>query len=195
MTSSRNVGLIVGDVQRGIIAQFGFARQVLPTLEHVIPAARAHDIDVIFLRAGFRANGADINPRNTLFQNLFEMGEVFDADSPSTAIEPGLGPKNGDTVVLKRRTSGFFGTELDLVLRSKNIDHIVICGVATGAMVAATVFAASDLDYRITVLRDGCADSDHSVHNLLMDKLFPSRGVQVLNAKEWIDALRTRQKR
>ncbi|RZK68894.1 MAG: cysteine hydrolase, partial [Rhodococcus sp. (in: high G+C Gram-positive bacteria)] len=132
MTSSRNVGLIVGDVQRGVIAQFGFARQVLPTLEHVIPAARAHDIDVIFLRAGFRANGADINPRNTLFQNLFEMGEVFDADSPSTAIEPGLGPKNGDTVVLKRRTSGFFGTELDLVLRSKNIDHIVICGVATG---------------------------------------------------------------
>ncbi|MGW4338261.1 cysteine hydrolase family protein [Rhodococcus koreensis] len=179
----------MGDVQRGIIAHFGFARQVLPTLERVIPAARAHNVDVIFLRAGFRGNGADVSPRNTLFQNLFDMGEIFDADSPSTAIEPGLGPEEGDTVILKRRTSGFFGTELDLILRSKNIDDIVICGVATGAMVAATVFAASDLDYRIAVLRDGCADGDQSVHDLLMDKLFPSRGVQVLDAKEWIDTL------
>jgi nicotinamidase-related amidase len=61
-----------------------------------------------------------------------------------------------DVVVLKRRASAFFGTDLDLVLRAAGVDSVAIAGVATSAMVAATVYDAADLGYQLTVLRDGC---------------------------------------
>jgi nicotinamidase-related amidase len=56
----------------------------------------------------------------------------------------------------------------------------------TGAMVAATCYDAADRDYRVTVLRDGCADGDHAVREFFMDKVFPSRAHEVVSCARWL---------
>jgi nicotinamidase-related amidase len=72
------------------------------------------------------------------------------------------------------------------VLLAHAVDAIAVAGVATSAMVAATCYDAADRGYRVTVLRDGCADSDHAVHEFFMDKVFPSRAHEVVSCAEWL---------
>jgi nicotinamidase-related amidase len=52
-----------------------------------------------------------------------------------------------DVVVRKRRASAFAGTDLDLVLRARGVDRVVVTGVATSAMVAVTAYDAADRGY------------------------------------------------
>ncbi len=144
---------------------------------------------IVYLRAGLRPNGTDIHPNNTVMGHFHSMGEVFHDTSDDTWIDSALTVEPGDSVVLKRRASGFAATDLDLVLRSQHIDRVVVCGVASSAVVAATIYAAADLDYRVTVLSDACADPDAAVHRFLMEALFPARGVAVLTAEEWLGSI------
>ncbi|MEU0502398.1 isochorismatase family cysteine hydrolase [Nocardia sp. NPDC005998] len=188
-TDNVTTALIVCDVQTGIIDNFAFARPVVPILAAAIPAARSLGVRIIYLRAALRANGSDVHPNNTLFQQFHEMGTVFHENSDETHINEQFEIYDTDIIVLKRRTSGFAATDLDLILRSNDIDHLVLCGVATSAVVAATVYAASDLDYRISVLSDACADQDPDVHEFLTRGVFPGRGVQVLTTDDWLAAL------
>ena len=58
-------------------------------------------------------------------------------------------------------------------------------GIATSGVVLSTLRQAADLDYGLTVLRDGCADRDHEVHRVLLDKVFP-RQATVLTVDEWV---------
>ena len=181
--------LIVGDVQSGITQNFPFAAPVVPVLETVVPAARHAGMHIVHLRAGLRSNGSDVHPNNTLFTQFHRMGDLFHDTSDATLTDSRLAPGPQDSVVLKRRTSGFASTDLDLVLRSNAIDEIVVCGVATSAVVAATVYAASDLDYRVSVLSDACADAEEDVHEFLLTRLFPARGVTVHPSSDWLAML------
>ena len=176
--------LIIGDIQRGITGAYPFARQVVPPLTALLPRARAAGVLVIFVHIAFRTNRADLPPGNALYRAFFDAGDSFHEGSPGTVVD--LPMMSGDVVVTKRRASAFAGTDLDLVLRAHAIDTVAIAGVATGAMVAATFYEAADRDYRITVLRDGCADSDPAIHDFFMDKVFPGRGANVVACADWL---------
>ena len=175
--------LIIGDLQRGITGAYPFARQVVPPLTELLPRARAAGVLVVFVRIAFRPNGADLPAGNALFSTFFEAKEIFHEGMAGTEID--LPVHDEDVVVLKRRASAFAGTDLDLVLRARSIDTLAIAGVATSAMVAATCYDAADRGYRITVLRDGCADPDPAVHDFFMDKVFPGRAHDVVSCAAW----------
>ncbi|MDQ7803022.1 isochorismatase family cysteine hydrolase [Amycolatopsis sp. A133] len=169
--------LIVGDIQRGIIGQFGFTRQVVAPLTGLLPRVRAAGALVVHVQTAFRVNRADLPPGNALFSTFFDAGDVFHEGSPG--IEPALPVLGEDVVVRKRRASAFAGTDLDLVLRARGVDAVTITGVATSAMVAATAYDAADRGYRVAVLADGCADEDPAVHGFFMERVFPGRGFEV----------------
>jgi nicotinamidase-related amidase len=175
--------LLIGDIQRGITSTYPFARQVVPPLLDLIPRARAAGILVVFVRIAFRVNRADLPRDNALFASFFDAGDIFHEGAAGSLID--LPVEDQDVVVLKRRASAFAGTDLDLVLRVRAVDTIVVAGVATSAMVAATCYDAADRGYRVTVLRDGCADSDPDVHDFFMDKIFPGRGHDVVPCADW----------
>lgn len=175
--------LVIGDIQRGITGAFPFARQVVPPLTELLPRARAAGVLVVFVRIAFRPNRADLPPGNALFSTFFESREIFHEGMAGTEID--LPVQAEDVVVLKRRASAFAGTDLELVLRAHAVESIAVAGVATSAMVAATCYDAADRGYRITVLRDGCADGDPIIHDAFMDKIFPSRGHDVVSCAEW----------
>lgn len=175
--------LIIGDLQRGITGAYPFARQVVAPLTDLLPRARAAGVLVVFVHIAFRPNRADLPPGNPLFSAFFEAKDIFHEGAAGTEID--LPVHDEDVVVLKRRASAFAGTDLDLVLRARGVDSIAVAGVATSAMVAATCYDAADRGYRVTVLRDGCADSDPAVHEFFMDKVFPSRAAEVVPCAGW----------
>ena len=109
--------------------------------------------------------------------NLFAAKGAMD-------IYPEVQPQAGDIIVTKRRVSAFTGSDLEVILRSQNIQHIVLCGIATSGVVLSTLREAADRDYKITVLSDCCTDGDEEVHNVLIEKVFP-RQADVMTGREW----------
>jgi nicotinamidase-related amidase len=100
-----------------------------------------------------------------------------------------LEPLASELVVLKRRVSAFTGSDLEVVLRAGDVDHLVPTGIATSGVVLSTLREAADHDYRLTVLADACLDGDPEVHRVLTEKVFP-RQADVVTVAEWVSGLR-----
>ncbi len=71
-------------------------------------------------------------------------------------ILPELAPQRDEPVVVKRRYSGFYGTDLESVLRGLGAETLFTCGVNTNNCVLATVYDAFSRDFRLVVLSDAC---------------------------------------
>lgn len=172
--------VVIGDLQVGITRKYSFAADLVPRAAALATAARARGDLVVFVHIQLRANGADVSARNPPVQAIFAMGDDYHEGSPGVELDPDLGRQPGDVVVTKHRASAFAGTDLDLVLRSSGIESIVVAGVATSAMVAATVYDAADRDYNVRVAADVCADPVAEVHDFFVSTVFPARGVEVI---------------
>lgn len=176
-----NTALLVMDVQQGIVSVVKDESYV-PRLAKAVEAARGAGIPVIHVVLGFRPGHPERASRNKTFGAL--PPGVFVEGDPSTAIHPGVEPLKEETVVTKKRVSAFTGSDLSLVLRSGDIDHLVLTGVATSGVVLSTLREAADLDYRLTVLSDGCYDPDPEVHEVLVGKVFV-RQADVTTVEDW----------
>lgn len=93
---------------------------------------------------------------------------------PSSEVIPELEPQPDDYYIPKYRWSAFYQTSLDLSLRARGIDTVIISGGSTDVGVASTVFSGRDMDYSFIVARDACATShDQRAHDTLMELIFP----------------------
>ncbi len=183
-----NEALLVMDMQVGIVERLGErAEAILSSAAAAVTAARRHDRPVLFVRVAFRDGAPEVSANNKSFSTLATSHSLGEAHA-STQIHPDLEPLDGEVIVTKRRVSAFAGSDLDVVLRSLSIDSLVLAGIATSGVVLSTTRQAADLDFRLTILRDACADADDEVHRVLMDKVFP-RQATVLSSNEWIAQL------
>ncbi len=107
---------------------------------------------------------------------------------PTDLIHPSVKPGDGEPVIAKHRTSAFSGSAFEMILRSKNIETLILMGHSTSGVILSTMRLAADLDYNLIVVEDGCADRDPEVHQLLMEKVFPRQGT-VVNSTEMVEAL------
>ncbi|WP_406126563.1 cysteine hydrolase family protein [Streptomyces sp. NBC_00989] len=173
--------LLVMDVQRMIVDRYPDPAY-LPRLRKAIDAARASGVRVIYVTVGFRPGAPEISPRNKLF------GRLAGAPAgPANDVHPDVAPGPGDIVVTKRRVSAFAGSDLDMVLRANDVDHLVLTGIATSGVVLSTLRQAADLDFTLTVLSDGCLDNDPEVHRVLTEKVFPMQA-EVTTVADWVTA-------
>jgi nicotinamidase-related amidase len=179
--------LLVMDVQRGIVDRFGRDEGFLARLGGAVLAARGAGIRVVYVVVGFRPGYPEVSGRNKSFAAIVGSGRFSDSD-PGAAIHPAVAPEPGEVIVTKRRVSAFAGSDLDVVLRSAGVDHLILAGVATSGVVLSTVRQAADLDYRLTVLADGCLDADPEVHEVLLHKVFP-RQADVADIADWSASL------
>jgi len=108
----------------------------------------------------------------------------------SGAIHPALGPEPDDILVTKHRVSAFAGTDLEMLLRAKEIETIVLFGIATSGVVLSTLLQAGDADYRIVVIADCCADQDEELHEDLLTRLFPKQA-EVIAAGDFLKAVQS----
>ncbi|WP_194903803.1 cysteine hydrolase family protein [Catenulispora rubra] len=172
--------LLVMDVQQMIVERFA-EPEYIPALKDTIDAARAGGIAVVYVAVDFRSGYPEISPRNKMFAAIPGRAP---AERPENGIHPGIAPEELDPVVIKRRVSAFSGSDLDLMLRAMEVDHLVLCGIATSGVVLSTLRQAADLDYRITVLSDRCLDPDPLVHDVLLTRVFPMQA-EVMTAADW----------
>ena len=178
-----HTALLVMDVQIGIVARFASDPGRLEPLRAAVDAARAAEIPVIFVRVAFRPGFPEVSPANRSFAAIAQ-GTSWAADPEMAAIHPAVDPRPDDLVVTKLRVSAFTGSDLEVLLRSRGLTHLVLMGIATSGVVLSTVREAADRDYRITVLSDGCLDMDPEVHRVLTDKIFP-RQADVQTVASW----------
>lgn len=175
--------LLVMDVQRGIVDRFGEDTGYLARLPGAIEAARAAEIPVIYVVVGFRAGHPEASARNKMLRGL-GGGIRFTPDDPGAQIHPDVAPEPDDPVVTRTRVSAFAGTDLDVLLRAREINGLVLTGIASSGVVLSTLRQAADLDFRLTVLEDGCLDPDAGVHRVLTEKVFPVQA-DVVTIGEW----------
>ena len=184
--------LLVLDAQKGSLARLEdpvLERGALDAIRRATEAARANGIPVIYVRLAFRNRALEVSPRNRILYSKLQDGTFnFDETDAATAIHSDVAPQPGDIVVVKKRVSAFVGSDLDVILRSLDVDTLVITGMSTRGVVLSTVRYAADMDFRITILRDGCADGDRELADLLMDRLFPKQA-DVTSADAWIAQL------
>jgi nicotinamidase-related amidase len=169
-----STALLVMDVQQGIVDRFAEDEDYLPRLATAVEAARGAGIRVIYVTVAFRAGYPEVSQRNKSFAAISGTGR-FTEEDPGRAIHPTVAPASGDVIVTKRRVSAFAGSDLEHVLRADSIDNLVLTGIATSGVVLSTLRQAADLDYGLTVLADGCLDSDAECTGSCWRRSFPAR--------------------
>ena len=187
MEAGRHAALLLMDLQRGIVDRFaGEDPGYLARIGTVAAAARRADIPVIWVVVRFRSGFPEVSPRNRMFGAIAARGALAEGDA-AAEIHPAIAVEPQDLVVAKRRVSAFAGSDLEVVLRARGIDSLVLAGIATGGVVLSTLRQAADMDFDLTVLADGCLDADAEVHRVLLERVFP-RQAAVTTVAAWAEA-------
>jgi biuret amidohydrolase len=171
----RRTALLVIDMQRDFVEPGGFGeqlgndvsrlRRVIPPLQRLLAAMREDGYLVIHTREGHRPDMSDCPPSKVARGRLScgigdvgPMGRILVQGSYGHDIVDELTPL-GDEVVLDKPGKGaFFATDLDLILRNRGIESLVVTGVTTEVCVNTTVREANDRGYECLVL-DDCVGS------------------------------------
>jgi nicotinamidase-related amidase len=187
MMQANHSALLVMDVQNGIVQRFAEKPEVMIPFQNAVSTARRVGIPVIFVRVAFRDGYPEVSKKNKMFSVITEHGNMTISDS-STQIHHSVAPLPDEPVVTKLRVSAFAGSDLDVILRARGIDKLILTGIATSGVVLSTLREAADKDYRLVVLSDACLDADPEVHRVLVEKVFP-RQADVLTVSEWAATL------
>src|SRR4029077_5170553 len=165
----RSAALLVMDYQVDTLTKFMTVQSAdaIACVPDLIAMARKAGMMVIHVVVAFRPGHPEVGPRNPLFSALKANGMAV-AGSEGAAIHPAAAAREGEPIVVKHRISPFVGTDLETLLRANGIDTLVLAGLHTTRVVLLTVRHAGDLDYRLVVVRDCCADPDAEVHAMLL---------------------------
>jgi nicotinamidase-related amidase len=180
-----STALLVMDYQVDVLTRFMTAAQsagVIACVPDLIAMARDAGMMVIHVLVAFRPGHPEVSPRNPIFGALKANGMLV-AGSDGAAIHPAAAARDGEPIVVKHRISPFVGTDLETLLRANGIDTLVLAGVHTSGVVLSTVRHAGDLDYRLVVVRDCCADLDAQVHAMLLDTVIARQAAVVTTAE------------
>ncbi len=184
---NNQAALLVMDVQNGIVERLAIKPELLAPIERAVRAARHAGIPVIFVRVAFRAGWPEVSRRNKSFARLVERGGMALADQ-ATQIHESVAPRSDEAVVTKLRVSAFSGSDLEVILRARGVETLILTGIGTSGVVLSTLREAADRDYRLVVLSDACIDPDAEVHRVLVEKVFP-RQAEVMTADEWAERI------
>lgn len=133
--------------------------------QRLLQAARAREWPIVHVRIAFREDYADLARNMPIMRRTEEIGAVREGHWGSAFFD-GLGPLASarEFVVTHKRVSGFYGTELEALLRLLQARRLVVAGVATHSVVESTVRDAADRGFEVSVLADVCAAADPAAH-------------------------------
>jgi nicotinamidase-related amidase len=181
--NQQNTALLVMDVQGVTLNRLKDSTPFINSISNAIQTARDIKMPVIYVIVGFRKGYPEVSSNNKSFSVLKNGTQNFDTEE-AVKVHASIAPEQGDVIIIKKRVSAFTGSDLEVVLRSLVIKHLVLSGISTSGVVLSTIREAADKDYAITVLSDCCADLDEEVHRVLITKVFPRQG-EVISSEEW----------
>lgn len=138
-------------------------RNVIANTKHLLHAARRAKLPVIHVSGAARPGLAG-SPRNAaVWQALAAMGALQEG-TWGAQLHDELTPEGGEMVVIKRRVSAFYHSDLQLALRDVGATTIILCGVATNYVVEGTARDAADAGFVVLIAEDCCATVSEQVH-------------------------------
>ena len=175
--------LLIIDMQHGFIdegasLEVAAARDIIPNLASLIDSFRAAEAPVIFTEFVYAENvpclrgdpfGAEHLPSEGAPGFGNQSSNCLIGHNAGTGVEsadtiPALQPRPEELIIRGHTYDKFYGTPLDLALRSQNISHLFITGITTDVCVNATLIAATQRNYRVTAITDGCASPWPELH-------------------------------
>ena len=170
--------LVVIDMQNDFLSADGWYSQSGIDISHMqqsiqpvcdlVAAARQQSVPVIWTQHGFR-DGTDAGVFATLRDFMKDGGLRKNTWGYELTGEMDVRP--GDWLVEKNRLSGFFATNLDLILRGLDADTILICGVLTNQCVKATAVDANFRDYKPIVVREATGTTLPHLHEPALEMI------------------------
>ncbi len=161
-----------------------------------------HDSNDVIANAALLADGFRKNSMPVFLVHVMRSADGKDglhpvSDIPTRASEyqpdwadivPQLGPKPGDIVITKRQWGAFYGTDLDLQLRRRGIDTIVLCGISTTMGVESTARFAYEFGYNQIFVEDAMSAMSGEEHDHAVKSVFPRIG-QVRSTQDVLSAI------
>ena len=207
--SPSDTALVVVDMQHGFLdegasLELAKARELIPTIQTLVATCRNRSVPVVFTEFVYAANipclrgdpfgvehlpSVSGGPTGFGFASdncLIGEGAAQGVESADTVDE--LKPLPSELVVQGHTYDKFYGTHLDLALRSRGIDRFAICGITTDVCVNATLIAGSTRNYRVTAVRDAMA-AVHDHHHEACLEIWENKFARIKNAAEVIQEL------
>ena len=178
-----NTALIVIDMQIDFCAPDGWVDQLgesiantrrpIATIARLLCAARDAGLAIVHTREGHRPDLSDLNPNKRWRTRVHGLGvgdmgrsgRILTRGEPGHAIVPELRPLDGEIIVDKPGKGGFHATDLDPILRARNIRNLIIAGVTSDCCVQSTYRDAADLGYDCMLAEDATAAVESNNHD------------------------------
>jgi nicotinamidase-related amidase len=146
------------------------ARKVVENTRRALDKARAAGLRVGFVRVGFSPDYRECPVGSPIFSAAPKKG-VFKLSTWGTQTHPDLGQQSGDLDIVKHRVSPFYGTNLEVLLRTHAVTRIYCSGISTNAVVQAMVREGHDRDYEMIVIEDACCGLSAEEHEMAIKSL------------------------
>ncbi|MGB5159276.1 MAG: isochorismatase family cysteine hydrolase [Desulfobacterales bacterium] len=180
--SPKTTALLIIDMQNDVMNMVPPGRQVIPVIKQVLDACRNKGISVIHKVRIQRPDGIDVERfRVEMFKNKPYLVE----GTPGAEIVPELKPAKGEFQVKGARFSGFFQTDMQLVLTRLGVKNLVICGVQTPNCIRSTVTDAIGYDYDVILLKNAIAAQTEQVHEANLFDM-KNMGVTIILSDEFL---------
>ncbi len=178
--------LVVIDLQEGILPFAGgphTADEVVSRSARLAEKCRASGSPVVMVRVGWSADFAE-----ALKQPVDAQGAAHALPDNWWTYPASLGKRDSDIEVTKRQWGAFYGTDLELQLRRRGIETIILCGIATNIGVESTARNAWELGFNLVIAEDACSTATAEQHQASVKHIFP-RISRVRSTDEIINAL------
>lgn len=187
--------LVLIDIQNdfchpdGVFGKLGNDLSMMPSMAEcarvLLDSARRRSILTVFVRATYDSEVLGAPLAETYHRRGFLDGMCAEG-SWGADWYAGLAPdpqRQNEISVTKHRFSAFWGTEIDLLLRSNQISTVVFAGVVTSGCVESTLRDAFFRDYRVVAVSDAVAEASPERHDASLRKVDQAFGI-VRDARE-----------
>ena len=153
----------------------------------VLEAARVARIAIVHVGNAWREGHPDVNPHAPWMRDAKAAGRSIEDTWGIEFFEP-VAPRDGEFIVRKRAVSAFAGTELDRLLRVRDIFTLALAGSITNFAVEGTARDASDRGYRVLILEDCCESVSDAWQVFSMTQILPMIA-EVVTVADFSEAL------